>query len=239
MLSWTGRRKLEALRRGDPDDSAKHRGGLSERGGHVVAVSDERDRTAAEAPEPLGERQAVGQRLAGMFLVGQRVDDLELWSGVGERFEARLRERAHDRDGDPALEVPRHVSDGLSSAERNIFGRLDGVAAEFPYGDLKRRPRPERRFLEEERDVQPVERLLLLPICGTRRLELGCPRQARSQLRRTEVEDRQEPCRYRRADSHPECGAFHMIVLDSVQALCPVIGIDADVVGAQVARPHP
>ena len=72
-------------------------------------------------PELLGQRQAVGQRLAGMFLVGERVDDVQARRGVGESFEPRLRERADDRAGDPALEIARDVGDRLAAAERDVL----------------------------------------------------------------------------------------------------------------------
>ena len=53
-------------------------------------------RPRSDAP-PLGQRQAVGQRLAGMLLVGQRVDHAQPRRRRGERLEPRLRERAdHD-----------------------------------------------------------------------------------------------------------------------------------------------
>ncbi len=158
---------------------AQHRRGLRERGGNVVAVADEGNRAAAQAAEPFGQRQAVGQRLAGMLFVGQRVDDAQPRRGVGESLETRLRERADDRSGDPALEVAGDVGDGLAAAERNVFRRLDRVAAELADRNLERRARAQRRLLEEQRNVQALERLFVAPVRGARRLELGRSREAR------------------------------------------------------------
>ncbi len=140
-----------------------------------------------------------------MLFVGERVDDAQPRRGVGEGLEPGLRECADHCGGDPALEVARHVVDRFPSAKRDVFGRLDGVAAELADGNLERGSRPQRRLLEEQRDVQAFERLFVRAVRGARRLELGRARKARRQLRRTEVQDRQELRRCRRTDSHLEC----------------------------------
>ena len=103
-------------------------------------------------------RQAVGQRLTRVFFVGERVDDPQPRRGGGERFEARLRVGADHRAVHPALEVARHVLDRLAAAERDVLGRLDDVAAELADRDLERRAGPERRLLEQQRDVPALER---------------------------------------------------------------------------------
>ena len=79
------------------------------------------------------------------------------------------------------------------------------MAAELADGNLKRRPGPERRLLEKQRHMKTFERLFVRAVRGARRLEFGRARQARRQLRRTEVQDRQELRRRRRTDSHLEC----------------------------------
>ena len=63
---------------------AEHRDGLRQRRRDVVAVADERDRAAAHVAQRSMQRQAIGQRLARMLLVGERVDDVEARRGGGE-----------------------------------------------------------------------------------------------------------------------------------------------------------
>jgi hypothetical protein len=43
----------------------------------VVAVADERQGAAGERAETLAEREEIRERLARVFLVGERVDDVE------------------------------------------------------------------------------------------------------------------------------------------------------------------
>ena len=99
---------------------AEHRAGVRERRGDVVAVADEGERTALERSEMLLQREHVGQRLAGMLLVRQRVDDVQLRRGLGEAREPLLRERADDGAVHPALEIAGDVLDGLAAAERRL-----------------------------------------------------------------------------------------------------------------------
>ena len=53
------------------------RGRVRQRGGDVVAVADEGQRAAAQRPQLLLQRQEVGDRLARVLVVGQRVDDVQ------------------------------------------------------------------------------------------------------------------------------------------------------------------
>ena len=61
-----------------------------------------------------GKRQRVGQGLARMLFVGERVDDVQARRRAGEPHELRLLERADDDGRHPALEVVRHVFDRLA-----------------------------------------------------------------------------------------------------------------------------
>jgi len=67
---------------------------VRDRGRHVVAVADERNRPAANRPEPLLQRQEIRDRLTGMLLVRKGVDDVQPRRRPGELFERLLRERA-------------------------------------------------------------------------------------------------------------------------------------------------
>ena len=139
----------------------EHHGRLRQRCGDVVAVADERDRAPRQLAQALLQRQAVGQRLARMLLVGERVDDPEARGGDGERLEARLGVGADDGAVDPAFQIPRDVGDRLARAEGFLARWLDHVAAELADRDLEGRTRPQRRLLEQQRDVLAFERLLV------------------------------------------------------------------------------
>ena len=99
---------------------------------------------------------------------------------------------------DPALEVARDVGDRLASAERDVRLQRDDVAAELAHGDLERRPRAQRRLVEQHRDVAAVERV------GRRRLRGRATRsaftcaassQAALEIGGVEVEHREEVLR--------------------------------------------
>ena len=116
-------------------------------------------RPAAQRAPPLAQRQAVGQRLARVLVVGQRVDHVQPRRRGGELLEQPLRERPDDDRVDPALEVARDVGDRLAAAERGVRLQRDHVAAELADGDLERRARAQRRLLEQHRDVPAAERV--------------------------------------------------------------------------------
>ena len=118
---------------------------------------------------------------------------------AGELAERSLRERANDDGVDPALEVARHVGDGLAPAERDVRLQRDHLPAEFPHGDLERRPRPKRGLLEQHRHIAAVS-TSAVGACGPSGRSAFI-RMARSMQRSSsagiEVEDREEilpPC---------------------------------------------
>ena len=93
-----------------------------------------------------------------MLLIGECVHHVQSRRGRGELFEHLLRERADDDGVHPALEVPRDVGHRLAPAERDVTLHGDDVPAELADGDLERRPRAQRRLVEEHRDMASVER---------------------------------------------------------------------------------
>ena len=111
-------RQLIRLGARDVQVHAEHRRGVRERRRDVVAVADERDRAAAQRSQLFPQRQEVGNRLARMLFVGQRVDDVQPRRRGGELREQLLRERSDDDGVDPALEIARDVGDRLAPAER-------------------------------------------------------------------------------------------------------------------------
>ena len=103
--------------------------------------------------------------------------------GGGEALEPLLRERADDDAEDPALEVARDVLDRLAAAERDVGRRLDHVAAELADGDRERRPRAQRRLVEQQRDVPAGQRRRVRPAGVARGLHRRRQRRDRSPAR--------------------------------------------------------
>ena len=130
-----------------------------------------------------------------MLLVSEGVHDVQIRRSCGEAGESILRERAHDRAGDPALEVARDVFDGLAGAQRDLGRWLDDLATEFANGDHERRSRAQRRLLEEQRDVLTREGLSARPSGAALPLQLGGQIEHAHDLRVVEVENRQEVLR--------------------------------------------
>ena len=129
----------------------------------VVAVADVGDDEPVEAPEVLAQRQQVGERLAGMLVVRQRIDDRDRGLG-GKLLHDRVRERPDDDPVDPAVEVARDVRDALADAEADVARRkVDRVAAELAHAGLERHPRPQARLLEQHRQRLARQRRPLVP----------------------------------------------------------------------------
>jgi hypothetical protein len=125
---------------------------------HVVAVAEVGDADALEAAEPLPDGQEVGQRLAGMVVVGEGVDD-RLVRERGHLVEQRLRKRAHDDRARVPGEDAGGVGDRLAAAELELVGPKP--QRQRPEVLARRRERdacPRGRLLEEHRDRVAVER---------------------------------------------------------------------------------
>ena len=101
---------------------------------HVArAIPEEGDGESGEFTTVLADRQQVGQQLAGVEVVAQRVDDRHR-GARGHLDQAGLRVGAPDDRGDLALEHAGGVGGGLLAAELAVGG-----------GDDERRPRRDRR----------------------------------------------------------------------------------------------
>ena len=104
---------------------AEHAGDVRERGGDVVAVADERHaRGRGNRPSASRMRHHVGERLAGMLLVGQRVDDVEPWRRRRQQHRPLLRERPDARARAPSVR-------GCGRRLRAVRGRLANSADRF------------------------------------------------------------------------------------------------------------
>ena len=151
-----------ARRMRQPDLHPERRTEQRQRVVDVVAVADERDDEAVEAPEPLAHREDVGQRLAGVLAERQPVDDRD--AGLRGQLERDLvRSRPHDDAVDEPLEVARHVAHALARPEHDVVGQVDRVTAELDHPGLERHPRPQARLLEQHRQRPPDERRRGMP----------------------------------------------------------------------------
>jgi hypothetical protein len=79
----------------------------------------------------LDQGETIGEYLAGMLSIRQRVDDRNRGIG-GERADRIVRERAGRDEIDPAREVSRDVADRFPLPEPDVAGRqVDGRASEL------------------------------------------------------------------------------------------------------------
>ena len=132
-------------------------GGEHERVADVVAVADVGEVEALGGAEALLEGEEVGEGLAGMLEVGERVDDRDARAG-GHFGDGVVRVGAEDHDGHPALDVVGHVGEGFALAEGGLgLVDEDGVAAEGVDGGLEGEAGTERGLLEEEDHLLGVE----------------------------------------------------------------------------------
>ena len=236
------RGQLVAVRRGHVHGDAEHDARVRERGRHVVAVAHERERPPAPAPPVLLQRQDVGQRLAGVLFVGQRVDDVEPGRRAANstriccakvRMTAALTQRSRLRatstigSRPPSATSPgRATTSPPSLADRNLEGQ----------------PRAQRRLLEQHRHVGPRERVRGRRLRPSARSRFRRPASARQRSSSSGVKSSTErkllaPPAGRasgvsgRVMPNPPPGA-------PSSASGPVVRVDLHVLRAQVARPH-
>ena len=121
---------LVARRGGDGDVDAGERAGLHEAVGDVVAVAEVGEAEARERAEVLLQGQQVGERLARVVAVGERVDHRDRRGGR-EAADVVVGEGADDEGAGVAADDPGGVLDGLAPAELELVGSDDlGDAAE-------------------------------------------------------------------------------------------------------------
>src|SRR6266511_149904 len=147
-----------ALRARDGDVETGERARLQQRMGDVVAsVADECKPPLFEIPERLPHRQDVGERLARVVLVRERVDHRHR-SPLCERLDRLLRERAdHDRI-DVAGQRTGGVGDRLAPSELELLWReRDRRGAEPRRSRGEGNPGPRRRLFEDAGDRPPSQ----------------------------------------------------------------------------------
>ena len=121
----------------------------------------------AEVAEALAQREQVGERLARVMVVGQRVDDRHARGGR-HLLDVALRERADDDRRAVGGHHARGVGDRLAAPELELVGpQHDRQAAEPVHGGLERDARARGRLGEVARHggagerVVPAVRVLL------------------------------------------------------------------------------
>jgi hypothetical protein len=132
--------------------------------------------------EMLLQRQEVGDRLARMLFVGERVDDVQPRRRRREFLEDVLGKGPDDHAVHPALEVARHVGDRLALAEP-CLGVVEEhhVAAHAQDADLEGHARAQRRLLKDQRQKLAAQRA---GVSGRIGLDVGGDRQQLARMRR-------------------------------------------------------
>jgi hypothetical protein len=143
------------VRRGDGEIDAQARAGQHERVRHVVAVAAEGQLQTGEVAEALLQREHIGQHLAGMVQVAQRVDDRH-GRPARQFLDGVLREGAGHDGVHPAVQVAGDILDRLARADGS-FGE-NRIAAELLDGQLEGEAGAQGSFFEEQADVLAVER---------------------------------------------------------------------------------
>jgi hypothetical protein len=158
--------RLVALGPPDPDVHASRSTAEQVRVGHVVGrVADVAEAKTGELAFVLADGEQVGQDLAGVELVGQRVDDRHA-AVRSHLFDPVLAEGAPDDRCDlPAHDTGR-VGDRLAHADVSQPGVDDHRdPAEFGDAGRERQLRAQRGLVEDEGNrLRAVQRLMPVPI---------------------------------------------------------------------------
>ena len=125
------------------DRYAEHHRGVGQRRGDIVAVADIGQRAAAHVPPVFAEGQDIGQRLAGVLLVAERVDHVQRRRGRCQRRGLFLGVGPDDQGADPAFEVARDVLERFTHTFGKLGRQVQRVAAELTHRDLEGRAGPE------------------------------------------------------------------------------------------------
>jgi hypothetical protein len=147
----------EAFGCGDGAVCAELCGGEDEGVADVVAVADVGEVETGCGAEALFEGEEVGDGLAGVFEVGEGVDDGD--AGGGSHLgDGVVGVGAEDDEAHPALDVVGHIGEGFAFAEGGLgLVDEDGVAAEGVDGGLEGEAGAEAGLLEEHDELAGVE----------------------------------------------------------------------------------
>jgi hypothetical protein len=132
---------------------AQPRRGEHERVRHVVAVAHEGQLSAAQLAERFLEGKDVGQRLAGMIEVAERVDHRHGPPSAPARQWSAGR-RSGPRCVGPALQVAGHVLERLALGDRPVGAPRRPQLLD---GQLEGQPGAQRGLLEEQAQIAALE----------------------------------------------------------------------------------
>ena len=149
------------------------RAGDHERVADVVAVAEVGDADAVEPAQLLADRHHVGDRLAGVELVGEPVDDGDV-GVLGELVDVGLLERADHDPVEVAGEHHRGVLDRLAAAELQVAGgEVEARPAELRDADLEAHARARGRLLEDHPERAALEQPMRHPLALARLQPVG------------------------------------------------------------------
>src|SRR5579859_2229438 len=123
---------------------------------HVVAIADEGEFEAAHIAEAFLQSEDIGQGLARMEAVAERVDHRDA-RPVRQIVDGLLRKYARDDGVGPAVEIAGDVFQRLAIADG--AGGEYGITAELLDREFKRKASAERRLFKQKRDVAARESL--------------------------------------------------------------------------------
>src|SRR5262249_27702284 len=120
--------------------------------------SDPDEPHGGEVDAALPQREEVGQGLARVFEVAQRVDHRHR-RVAGQALHGLVRVHARSDPVHPERENARGIGHRLARAEAALgAGKVDRAAAQLDDSDLEGHPRSERWLLEDQREGPPAQR---------------------------------------------------------------------------------
>ncbi len=125
--------------------------------GDVVAVADKSDLLAGQAPAVLADGHQVGDDLAGVGAVGERVHDRDR-GGLSHLQQVGVAVQAGYDPAGVALQDAGPVSECLPAAELDVpLAERGPGSAQSGDAGLERGPCPQRRLFEDQGDVLAVQ----------------------------------------------------------------------------------
>ena len=153
---------LVLMRRGDAQLEVELAGRPHPRDGDVArAVADEGDDLSGEAAAHFHDGLEVGEDLARVLGIGERVDGGDA-AVFGKVLDVRLGESADDGAVAHAAEDAGGIGNGFTAAELDIIGsEKEDVAAEFADADLEGDAGARRGLRKHERPALMAERVFI------------------------------------------------------------------------------
>ena len=119
--------------------------------GHVVAHRRRRPACALQAADQFAERVQIGQRLAGMGVIGQPVDH-RASAVLGQSANGLMAVGADHDAVDVLAEHAGEIGHAFAGAEADVVAQEQAAAAEVGHAGLETDARAQRRLLEQHAD---------------------------------------------------------------------------------------